>query len=302
MRLRQLARKLEVKPEVIIGLLSESGHELANEANGKLTAEQVVIVNEHFADTDELNQPQEPVAESPIETEPEKIIEPQATSEPEIDEPQTIFGSEEVTELEVPMGPPADVTHQVSEALIEEEKPIETITPTGRLFKAIEDEEDDPNIEVIKAPKIELEGLKVIGKIDLPEPKPKPEKVVEEAPKKEERRKPRENRAANRNGRGRHQKSGNGNSIEEERKRQERIAQRRKRDELARIKKKKEAHYKQKLKSRPVAQKPKKAPIQPERVKTEAPVVYQNKPSVQATKKGPLKRFWSWLNGDYDKF
>ena len=37
--------------------------------------------------------------------------------------------------------------------------------------------------EVIKAPKIELQGLKVLGKIELPEPKKKPEPVREERPR-----------------------------------------------------------------------------------------------------------------------
>ena len=49
-------------------------------------------------------------------------------------------------------------------------------------------ESDEPQSlpDVIKAPKIELQGLKVLGKIDLPEPKKKPEPEPEpESTKKE---------------------------------------------------------------------------------------------------------------------
>ncbi len=48
--------------------------------------------------------------------------------------------------------------------------------------------------EVIKAPKIELQGLKVLGKIELPEPKKKPEPVREERPRDRQRVERREDR------------------------------------------------------------------------------------------------------------
>jgi hypothetical protein len=46
-------------------------------------------------------------------------------------------------------------------------------------FPAMEATEEKPEVEVIKAPKVELSGLKVLGKIDLPEPKKKSAPVAE---------------------------------------------------------------------------------------------------------------------------
>ncbi len=38
----------------------------------------------------------------------------------------------------------------------------------------------DESVDIIRAPKVELEGIKVLGKINLPEPKPKKEEIEEE--------------------------------------------------------------------------------------------------------------------------
>jgi len=48
MRLRQISRKLEIKTDKILEFLAKSGHEMENDANGKLTAEQVVLVEAEF--------------------------------------------------------------------------------------------------------------------------------------------------------------------------------------------------------------------------------------------------------------
>ena len=287
MRLRQLARKLEVNPDKIVNLLTESGHSLTNEANGKLTAEQVVIVETHFGNTDELNEPLEEVKEEITDTE--------VTTE---------IVEETPAEIEIPLGPPTDVTSQVSEAI----EPVEETTtqpePTGRIFKAIEDEEEDPNVELIKAPKIELEGLKVVGKIELPEPKPKKEKSDPELEKTDKDKRQRNRRPDNRSPRSRNNKGRkHKNPVEEERKRQERIAARKKRDREAALKKKKEEHYKRKLKSQPAKRKVAKTIKPQEEVKREAPVIYQTKAEPKAPKQqGALRRFWGWLNGEYDKY
>ncbi|MFM7195564.1 MAG: hypothetical protein ACKOYP_12405 [Bacteroidota bacterium] len=55
------------------------------------------------------------------------------------------------------------------------------------------DQEEKP--EVIKAPKIELPGLKVLGKIELPEPKKKPERPERDRPREASRSERKEERS-----------------------------------------------------------------------------------------------------------
>jgi hypothetical protein len=77
------------------------------------------------------------------------------------------------------------------------ESPDEDIQPTGHtpidsvsaekdsMSDVKESSSDSVLPELIKAPKIELQGLKVLGKIDLPEPKKKPEPEQKPAEKSE---------------------------------------------------------------------------------------------------------------------
>lgn len=73
-----------------------------------------------------------------------------------------------------------------------DESPVEDVVTAP-----IEDNQETDNDEIIKAPKVTLTGLKVLGKIDLPEPKKKespaselPAEAENEIPKQEERKKP----------------------------------------------------------------------------------------------------------------
>lgn len=74
---------------------------------------------------------------------------------------------------------PGELIENVEKAIAEEEKIPETTTPeniVGELPSIDTPEEEvvaEEKIEVIKAPKIELSGLKVLGKIELPETKKK---------------------------------------------------------------------------------------------------------------------------------
>ena len=123
------------------------------------------------------------------------------------------------------------------------EEVVEPTKKSVRLFKALEEPADDPNIELIKAPTVQLEGLKVLGKIDLPEPKVKVEPAVKEVEKEVPKKrivKPAQNRQSTR--------TQDANPIERERLRQAKIAARRKRDAKKKLKEKKEANYRQQLK------------------------------------------------------
>lgn len=80
--------------------------------------------------------------------------------------PSVKMEAEEITEVKEELPAPSDITIEEEPASIGE----------------IAEEKIEP-IEVIKAPKVELPGLKVVGKIDLPEPKKKEE---EKQPESEE--------------------------------------------------------------------------------------------------------------------
>ena len=76
------------------------------------------------------------------------------------------------------------------EATITNESPIPEETNLAEPIST-ENEPQPEKIEVIKAPKVELSGLKVLGKIELPEPKkketqPPAEEVAGDQPQKEE--------------------------------------------------------------------------------------------------------------------
>jgi len=97
--------------------------------------------------------------------------------------------------------------------------------------------------ELIRAPKIELSGLKVVGKIDLPEPKKKEEVAAEENPvvddSKKERRENRKTFDVNRNRRQRTEK----NPVALQREREAREEQKKRLEQQAREKEKRTQNY-----------------------------------------------------------
>lgn len=338
MRLRQLARKLGVHPDKILTLLADSGHELENEANSKLTEEQVQIAETHFPPP-VIEKVEEEITASPaIETvavsEPEEAapIEAETTTAketPEIEETSEVEVTEEnepdLEHLEVPFGPPSHATSQVSDnTQAEPEKPkkvaiqLENPKPEVKVYNAIEEDEEFLNAELIKTEKPVLEGLKVVGKIDLPEPKKPEPKAEEETENKETENKPEKKHQQRRNGRndrgrGRNRKNQRQrlSPLEYERQKAERLAKKKKKEAEKKLKQKKEEHYKAKMEAKSKGKKKtapaklkKKAPREEEAI---APLpingMSRPKPTVKKEKKkGPLKRFWGWLNGESDNF
>jgi len=124
---------------------------------------------------------------------PSEIVDYLATKQIFPDEGSNARLSDEVTELVVLHFAPA----RLNEIMTLEEKNIESISipdpvaeepviaPVKEEVTAItipsspEVVEEKTEIEVIKAPKVELSGLKVLGKIELPEPKKKTTPMVE---------------------------------------------------------------------------------------------------------------------------
>jgi hypothetical protein len=153
MRLGQLARKYGVSKKEIIAYLKEqdpSLHSLGH--NTKLDEQAVASVAREFENVDDFQQEQqEPnIAEAPVGRQ---------ESEPEPD-PAATSGNEDNTAPET----------------TEEPKSEGVTIETDKLLELLESE-DEPvdlsKITLIKAPKKELDGLKVVGRIELPEPKPR---------------------------------------------------------------------------------------------------------------------------------
>lgn len=348
MRLRQLARKLGVHPDKILTLLADSGHQLENEANSKLTEEQVKITEEHFPppviETEEETTTTLAEAPAPVEIVVPIAEETPAPVESTTEELIEEISIEEIVEekdpdlehLEVPFGPPAHATSQKKSLAIKDDteelpEPVKKVViqleepkPEVKVYNAIEEDEEFINAELIKTEKPVLEGLKVVGKIELPEPKKPAEKTEEgeteaaaERPikKVEHRNNDRNDRGRGRNGKNQRQRL---SPLEYERQKAERLAKKKKQEAERKLKQKREEHYrttleakarakaKAKAKKTTPAVKPKKQVKREEEAIAPLPINGMSRPKPVAPKakkqKGPLKRFWGWLNGESDQF
>ncbi|MBL7858623.1 MAG: hypothetical protein JNM57_13115 [Cyclobacteriaceae bacterium] len=140
MRLGQLARKISIRQAEIVQFLASHNIQIEDGSNTRVENDHVTLVVKHYAPSLLIT---EPVAESVQETYPQANIENTVAEE---DQPETVDADDNTN------------TRESNEA--EEVSSIEIP-------------------EVIKAPKVELPGLKVIGKIELPEPKKKEAEAAE---------------------------------------------------------------------------------------------------------------------------
>lgn len=270
MRLGQLSRQLDVSTEKISKLLNDNFREVSSHPNVKLTEEELFFVKSKLGPISETN--------------PEPVVEVQA---PEIEKKQD------------------DSITEAAEKSEDKKKIPEFIEELRPQVITLEDEflAQTDGLEVYKAEKPHLEGLKVVGKIELPEPLVK-EKSEDEA--KKEVRKIRD-RKTNRREDARRRSGSSGSSLVEERKKAERLAKKKKFEDEKKLRELKKKHYDQNVKAKIVKSPPKKKkkPV-PATVTHSAPntsTVKQRIPSKKATPKSTnlLKRFWLWLNGAYDK-
>lgn len=142
MRLGQLARKVSVRPLEVVEFLAKRGIIVEESANARIDDSDAQAVIGHFAP-------------HLLKTE---AVDPETAQVPEaIFEEVTV---EEITEIEQPLE--QEPTEQLLELPAESE-----LNPEPEPIQ----EESLPDL--IKAPKVELKGLKVVGKIELPEPKKK---------------------------------------------------------------------------------------------------------------------------------
>ncbi len=193
---------------------------------------------------------------------------------------------------------PGELIENVEKAIAEEEKTPEapgyivTESPSIELVATEEPILEEEKVEVIKAPKIELSGLKVLGKIELPETKKKEPTVgtdqpIEQATKNSEVRRP--VRPSNFQARVRAnqpQQRPAKNPIAVEREREAREAELKKKDEIELEKEKRTLHY---LKKINIAQPTKAMKIQEEKL--------ERKQIIKAPAPTTLwGRFRRWLN------
>jgi len=140
MRLGQLARKLEIRPVEIVEFLSRNNIIIEDGSNTRVEDDHTALIIRHFNPALLTEKEEAPEAIERKEVEPTQII-------------------------PIPEIPVESVT---------EETTISESTPAIDEDSSAEDEDISAEIvEVIKAPKAELPGLKVLGKIELPEQKKK---------------------------------------------------------------------------------------------------------------------------------
>jgi hypothetical protein len=210
MRLGQLARKLEIRPAEIVEFLSRSNIIIEDGSNTRVEDDHTALVIRHFNPA--------------LLIEAEEI--PAHAKEEEKAEP---IQGESVQEIPV-------------EIRTEENVVSESLPPAVEEISA-------ETVEVIKASKAELPGLKVLGKIELPEPKKKEtvkpldteqaESQSESRPARQERRPVRNNSKREENWK---------NPIALQREREAREAEEKRKAQLELEKEKRMVHYLKKVK------------------------------------------------------
>lgn len=254
MRLAQLARKVSVKSTAIVDFLAAQAVVIEDNPNTKIEEEHVRLVLTHFAPA---------------------LLEAEITALATVqEEVPTIVEAEprqEVVQEDVPL-------MTTEESVVE--VPAAPITVTEELP------------DIIRAPKIELSGLKVLGKIELPEKKKKEEPEagttgdVLDIESTEPRIRPREKKLTDRKRAERPKRNPLSEARERERREQE---EKRKAEE----EKRKELRKQKYLQTRQA-----KAPARVEKVKVEkevkkAPVKKKKEESVSL-----LTRFLRWLTSN----
>lgn len=141
MRLGQLSRKININSSLILDYLeNELGVHVNASLNAKIEDEYVNKVMEHFSITNQKD---------------DLVI----ANEKNLEEKESI--SVNTTTQETPSEEASDSIEENTEEQIEEEVEM-----------TVQEEQENQDVEIIKAKAEKLEGLKVIGKIDLPPPPP----------------------------------------------------------------------------------------------------------------------------------
>ncbi|MBL6445562.1 hypothetical protein JMN32_04535 [Fulvivirga sp. 29W222] len=277
MRLVQLSRELGITQSEIIEFLTNSGIKNIEGSNTKIDDHAITLVMQHFG-------------------------KPNIAEAEEADQPRTSDAVQTMNPVETNEGEPNQMVSQESNTVYEENQLEEVVSLEENMADESADSDqneaggnsDSPHkVEVIRAKKIKLEGIKVLGKIKLPEPVKKEKEEVNEKPVIEKKH-PKKRSFQDKNGKKPHRKSKREESYEQKQKRQEREALKKKKEREKKLKEKKKAHYEQQVKPGLNKQKPS---AKPKKKKTsEAPIEKEE----VIHYKNPIKKFWAWLNGKYD--
>lgn len=197
MRLAQIARKVGMTPNDIKRFLEDEFEiNIGKEPNFKLNEVQINSVLEKFPvvetveiessstkESDKENDVQAAISENELADELDEFIEQTMADQPTVQvEPENI--PEIVAEVEEKASEPA-----IEEPIAKKNVVIINYEDTG---SGSSDESSfvevpvNPDAEIIKAPTIKLDGLKILGKIELPEHKKLETPAIEEVPAKNE--------------------------------------------------------------------------------------------------------------------
>lgn len=249
MRLGQLARKLSLRPSQLVDFLAANNVASEEGSNTRLADEHTEMIVRHFS-PESLEEIMKPAVEEASHAEIVSVIE-----STQIEEPVQLEAAEEIEEAVIPI----------------EEKS--------------EDIQAEP--EVIRVQKIELSGLKVLGKIDLPEPKKKEPKTEGDTTSSEEKPERKEKNTRGKQPRTERDQRSWRNPLEVQRNREARELEERKKAELEREKERKKSHYQNKVKQ---VQRPRKEKTVKEAVVVKKPV---DKRPAPKTWLGKFMRWWT---------
>jgi hypothetical protein len=147
MRLGQLARKLSVSPAEVTALLTSKNIQIEEGINTRLTDEQLTSVLQHYGKV-----------LSTVTLAEESAIEESTATKPE--EQTDIIAQEALSSMTEQA-----VDQVVISASAEQQAGMDTMPEAGLSA--------DESPTLIKAPKVALSGLRILGKIELPQPKKK---------------------------------------------------------------------------------------------------------------------------------
>lgn len=310
MRLGQLARHLRISQKEITDYLDSQSISIGEGSNAKIEAELEYQIINHFnpellATTEEEQLPEAPSENLEIESSKPETLEEDKEEEVielEIEEEQEVINE---SSEEIPIQTDSQIEKSIDEVVPEDDNVAEESSSEPDEESEIgslsyEDTSGEDNIEVIRVKKVKLEGIKVVGKIDLPEPKVKeptetedPESEVED---KKEDRPPRKSRQYH----GKKRKGRNYGKRDRRESYEQRIAREKREAEREKLKLEKEAKARKKLHY--VENVQAHVQIKPSKKAKKKEKLAQKQQAVIEKPKNPVKRFWGWLNGKYDNY
>lgn len=169
MRLGQLSRKLDIKPtEIREFIRNEFKIEIDMDLNTRLEDAHADAITAKF---EKKPEPVQTIQKSTAPIQKEEPVEPEFSS---------VSEAIEAAEKEQTLHTPIEVPHyHESHHAVQKESETLEATAEKETEKVVDDPlafiplPVDPDAELIKVPKIKLEGLKVVGKIELPQKKEK---------------------------------------------------------------------------------------------------------------------------------